>query len=175
MSWSKLFLDIEFQKAGKILGESEYAGFEKQIVLLDFDWDMKIDQQVKNGATVKRTVKMNPIKLSKRFDAASISLLNCLRSRDPIVSGRITVAHRVGDGGTPRKAFVLEFKKARLESVDLDMTAEGKSMILQEDIEIRYTQMKIEVYKRNLDGSYVSTASNFSPSARNNLDMVQEG
>lgn len=175
MSWSQLFLDIEFKSAGKVLGESEYTGFEQQIVLLDFDWDMKVDHEVKNGASVKRTVAMHPIKITKRFDASSIKLLNCLKERDPIERGRITVAHRVGDAVAPRKAFVLEFRKGRLETIDLDMTSEGKSMILQEDIEIRYSQMKIEVYTLNPDGTYGTSAKTFEPSSRNNLDMVQEG
>lgn len=172
MGWSHIFLDIEFKQAGPIKGECEFVGFENQIVLLDFDWSMQLNPQ--QGRTAQRRVTMADVKIKKRFDSSSVKLLNCLNSRDPIVKARITVAHRVeasGGGGGLRKAFVLEAQKARLESISLDMTDEGKSTILQEDVDIRFTKLRIERYGLDDKGNYSTRAMVYESEATDNLDM----
>lgn len=176
MSWSQIFLDIEFKQAGPVKGESEFAGFEDQIVLLDFDWSMKLNKQ-QGGTAPKRRVTLENLTIKKRFDSASVKLLNCLNNRDPIVKARVTVAHRVSDatggGDSLRKAFVLEVTKARLESISLDMTEDGKSTILQEDIDIRFTKLRIERYPMDESGRYSNKAMVYESEATDNLDMNQ--
>jgi type VI secretion system Hcp family effector len=174
MSWSQIFLDIEFKQAGPIKGESEFAGFEDQIVLLDFDWSMRLNKQ-QGGAAAKRRVTLADLTIKKRFDSASVKLLNCLNNRDPIVKARITVAHRIADasggGDSMRRAFVLEVTKARLESISLDMTEDGKSTILQEDVEIRFTKVRIERYPLDESGKYSNKAMVYESEATDNLEM----
>lgn len=173
MGWSQIFLDIEFKDAGPIKGECEFAGFENQIVLLDFDWSMDLNEQ--QGASAKRRVTLKDLKIKKRFDSASVKLLNCLNSRDTIVKARITVAHRVSDssggGDSLRRAFVLEVTKARLESISVDMTTQGKSTILQEDVVIRFTKIRIERYPMDELGRYSNKAMVYESEATDNLDM----
>ena len=163
MGWSQIFLNIEFASAGKIKGESEFSGFEGQIVLLDFDWSMAVNQDVRlAGGAIKRKVSVEPLKLTKRFDSASVSLLKAMAQRDPITKARISVAHRIDDAvGSLRQAFAIEVEKARLESVKLDMSDEGNSTILKEDLLIRYSKIKVEYFPIGQDGKYGTRAKTY--------------
>lgn len=173
MGWSQIFLNVEFAKNGKLTGESEFEGFEGQIVLLDFDWSLGVNQDVpqKNADPIRKPA-FAPLSLTKRFDASSIKLMSCLQSRDPIVKARITVAHRVNDTeGTLRQAFAIEVEKARLESVTLNMNSMGNSIILQEDISIRYSKIKVEQYAIGADGRYKSTAKIYRSQFQDAIDL----
>lgn len=173
MGWSQIFLDIEFKDAGPIKGECEFAGFEKQITLLDFDWGMTLQQNLQPGSDAKRRIALNDLKIKKRFDSSSVKLLNCLNARDTIIKARITIAHRVADVGDKslRRAFVLEVSKARLESIDLDMTEDGNATILQEDVTIRYSKVRVERYAIDDSGRYSNKAMVYESAVYDNLEM----
>lgn len=174
MGWSQIFLKIEFRDAGEIKGESEFKGFEDQIVLLDFDWSMSVSQDVtKANGPLVRKISVEPMKLAKRFDSASVKLLNCMRKRDPINKARITVAHRVNDNEDGlRQAFAVELSDARLESIDLDMSESGKSIILQEDIVVRYAKIKVQYYPVGEKGRYGgSSATTYTSSFTDAIGM----
>ncbi len=173
MSSSQIFLDIKFEKAGTIHGECAFAGFENQIPLLEFGWAMqlKASQQRDN----KRSVSLANVSLKKRFDDASVKLMNCLNARDAILSARITVAHRAHSSSegadNMRKAFVLQMEDARLESIDLGMTDSGDSVILEEDIVICFTKIRIERYALESNGNFSNKALVYASQATNNLEM----
>jgi len=171
MAGSHIFLDIEFKRAGTVQGESEYGGFENQIELLDFDWSMQLNEA--QGVDNKRSVTLADVNITKRFDESSVKLMNCLNARDSILVARITVAHRVSesDASRLRKSFVLEMTKARLESIDLDMTEDDRSIVLQENLTIRFTKMRIERYAIEKDGNYSNKAMVYESAATDNLEM----
>lgn len=173
MAGSHIFLDIEFKRAGTVQGESEYGGFENQIELLDFDWSMQLNEA--QGVDNKRSVTLADVNITKRFDEASVKLMNCLNARDAILVARITVAHRVSesdaDANRLRKSFVLEMTKARLESIDLDMTEDDRSIVLQENLKIRFTKMRIERYAIEKNGNYSNKAMVYESAATDNLEM----
>jgi hypothetical protein len=66
---------------------------------------------------------------------------------------------------------VLEVTKARLESVSLDMTEDGKSTVLQEDVVIRFTKIRIERYALDETGRYSNKAMVYESEATDNLEM----
>lgn len=175
MGWSQIFLDIEFAKAGRIEGECEFAGFEKQIVLMDFDWSM--DLALQQGKEAKRRVTLKNIDIKKRFDSASVKLLNCLNARDEIVKAKITVAHRVSESAVTggqmslRRSFVLIATKARLNDISIDMATDGKSTVLMEKFEICFTKIRIERYGTDEKGRYNNVAQVYESLATDNLAM----
>jgi type VI protein secretion system component Hcp len=163
MGWSQIFLNIQFRDARTIEGECEFEGYEGQIVLMDFSWGMGVKQDLPrvNDKPV-RTPKFEQLSIVKRFDSASVKLLNCLQSRDIIEKATISVAHRINEGeGGLRNAFVLEIEKAFLESVSLDMDTDGNSIILKEEFSLRYSKVKVMQYPVDDDGRYTKKAKTY--------------
>lgn len=162
MSWSQIFLELTMERGGPVFGESETVGYEKQIVLLDFDWDMKVKRDTHKGMgagrETKRTVELNEIELTKRFDVTSTRLYSSMANREKIKTGRISVPQGFGVEGAAnqgkRDAFVLEFSDGYIESVSLDMVEDGNAMVLQEVLSVRFAKIKIEVTPQNPDGTY---------------------
>lgn len=179
MGWSQIFLKVSFEKAGNIDGECEIAAYEKQIVLLDFDWSLGVASDVIKGKgadrQITRRLDASPLKLSKRFDLSSTSLFNAMATRDRIKTARITVAQSFAIQGvaTLRDAFVIEVQDAYLESIDLDMVSDGKAMVLQEDISIRYSKIKVEVTPVARDGSYSKVKSTFMADLKDSIDLTE--
>lgn len=177
MGWSQIFLKVEFEKAGSVGGESEVAAYEGQIVLLDFDWSLGVASDVAKGKgtarEVTRRLKGDPLKISKRFDIASTALFSAMATRDRITSARITVAQSFAIQGvaTLRDAFVLEVKDAYIETLDLDMVSDGNAMVLQEDLTIRYSKLKLEVTPVNRDGSYSKVKNTFITEFKDGLAL----
>jgi type VI protein secretion system component Hcp len=173
MSSSQIFLDIKFEKAGTIHGECEFAGFENQIPLLEFGWAMQLKASQQRDS--KQSVSLANVSIKKRFDDSSVKLMNCLNMRDTILKARITVAHTVHTSadaaGSMRKAFVLEMENARLESIDLGMTDAGDSVILEEDIVVCFTRVRIERYVVESDGNFSNKALVYTSQATDNLNM----
>lgn len=177
MGWSQIFLKISFEKAGPVEGESEFAAYENQIVLLDFDWSMDVASDVikgtGSGRQITRRMSAKPLTLSKRFDASSTALCNAMATRDRIKSARITVAQSFAVEGVAqlRDAFVIEVTDAYLESLDLDMVSDGKAMVLQENLSIRYSKIKVEVTPVGRDGKYSKVKSTFIADLKDSLDL----
>lgn len=163
MGWSQIFLKINFTKQALIKsGEAETTGYEGQIVLSDFDWGMKAGKDVAKGSGVARRVNAEEIKITKRFDGSSTALMNAMKVRDKFTYARITVAQSFAtEGGDARDAFVLEAKDGYIESIDLDLVADGKAMVLQEEIVLRYSKLKIDVIPVSNIGTYTNTRSTF--------------
>lgn len=172
--WSQLFLKITFAKAGLVKGECTFAGFEDQINCLDFKWGMVgRDVPDKRGAPgkMKRRIKLTSITLSKRFDISSVKLLNAMNSRDKIVRARIAVAHRVGNSGAPREAFAVQLEDAYIEEIDLDLGEDGKSLVVEETLRIRYARIKLEYAPMKADGSFSNVKKTFSTDFDDDLNL----
>lgn len=177
MGWSQIFLKITFDGGGLVKGESELVGYEDQIVLTDFDWSMSAGKDVvKNGKAVARRLNMESLTLSKRFDIASTELLSALRKRDRIKTARITVAQSYAVSAVAaslglRDAFAIEIQDGYLEDISLNMVADGKAMVLQEELSIRYSKIKVEVTPVNRDGTYSKVKSIFTADVRDSMDL----
>lgn len=177
MGWSQIFLKIAFEKAGNVEGESEFAAYEKQIVLLDFDWSMDVASDVIKGVGANRQItrRLNaaPLTLTKRFDVSSTALCNAVATRDRIRSARITVAQSFAVEGAAqlRDAFSIEVSDAHIESIDLDMVSDGKAMVLQENLSIRYSKIKLEVTPVGRDGTYSKVKSTFIGDFKDSLAL----
>ena len=179
MGWSQIFLKITFDGAGLVAGESETVGYEKQIVLADFDWEMSAGKDVLKGTGAGRTntrrVNASELTLKKRFDSSSTTVMSAMSKRDRIKTARVTVAQSFAvEGGSvaPRDAFVLEVENAYIEAIDLDLVPDGKAMVLQESITIRYSKLKIEVVPVNANGTYSKVRSTFISDVQDSMGLL---
>src|SRR5690606_23812058 len=151
--------------------------YEKQIVLLDFDWSLGVASDVIKGTgtsrQITRRLDASPLKLTKRFDISSTALCNAIATRDRIKSARITVAQSFAVEGDAqlRDAFAIEVSDAHLESIDLDMVSDGKAMVLQENLSIRYSKIKVEVTPVGRDGKYSKVKNTFIGDFRDSLSL----
>jgi type VI protein secretion system component Hcp len=174
MGWSQIYLNIKFESGPPIKGECEYGGYENQIVLLDFDFDIDSGQDVlqKGGNRIRRAT-FSPLKLTKRFDSASIPIFTRLAARDKVEWACITVAHAVGNvsGQALRKALEVNVFDARMESVTLNMTSQGNSIILQEDILLKYSKIRVKRYPMKEDSKYSTVASTYESQKVSDLGM----
>jgi type VI secretion system Hcp family effector len=173
--WSQIFLKIVFAKAGQVKGESTFAGFEDQINCQDRKWGMQgRDVPNKRGGPgeTRRRIRMSPLKLSKRFDESSVKLLNCMNMRDRIVRARFSVAHRVQTSGGLREAFVLELEDGFIEDVDWDLSEEGKSMVVEETLQLRYSRIKVEYAPMNANGTFSNVKKTFATQVDDVLDLT---
>jgi|GEM_PF-4768794 type VI secretion system Hcp family effector len=168
MGWSQIFLKISIDGLGTDgIGESEVAGYEGQIILADFDWSMKGHDVIKGtGAsrTVTRRVNSETVSVTKRFDASSVTLMTAMRERKRVKSAAITVAHGFASGkadGGLRNAFILELLDGYIEEIDLDLVSDGKAMVLQEELTIRYSKLNIKVFEVDANGRYTPKCSTF--------------
>jgi type VI protein secretion system component Hcp len=177
MGYGQLFLKIKFEKGGVLEGESEYTGFEKQIMIEGADWSIDTkDTQDGAGRARKniRRVELSSLKLNKRFDLSSVAMLKCFDGRDRIVKGRLTMAHSevgVFDNGALREAFVLEFEKGYIEQYDLDMEASEGQAILRENIHMVFTNLKVEITPVNASGKYERSKMVFQTELEDNLTL----
>lgn len=176
MGFGQLFLKIKFEKAGVLDGESEFIGYEKQIMVEGASWSINtVDTQDSTGRARKniRRVQLANLRLSKRFDLASVNLLKCFDSRDRIVKGRLTMAHaQMGEvDSAPRDAFVLEFEKGYIEQYDLDMDTADNEAILREDIVMVFSNLKIEITPVNAQGRYERTKMIFQTDLEDNMAL----
>lgn len=172
MGWSQIFLKISFEGLDSSgIGESETAGYQGQIILSDFDWAMTGKDVIKGtgpGRSVTRRIKADELSIKKRFDSSSVTLMTAMRERKRITSATVTVAHGFGTGagaggseGDLRDAFVLEVKDGYIETINLALVADGKAMVLQEELSIRYSSLTVHVYKVAPNGRYMKERSTF--------------
>lgn len=172
---SQVFLKLVFARAGQIKGESEFAGFEDLIVCDRVTWSMEgRDVPVKSGPPghTRRRVQMSPVNVTKRFDESSIKLLNGINARDKIVKARFSVAHRVSASGGLREAFALELESAFIEDVDWDLNEVGQSLVVIENLVIRYSRIKAEYAPMNANGTFSNAKKTFSTQVDDALDLT---
>lgn len=177
MSWSQIFLDLKFRSGGRtvgVQGESEYAGYEGQIVLLDFGWGMSAKNDgARKGNAAQRRMKFGDLTLVKRFDDASVALLSGMRNRDPVESACVSVVHALNDGKAEarRKAFEIKLVDARIESINLGMSEEDGSMVLREDLTLAYSTIYVKTFEMDADGIYTNRAKTYTSRAPGDVGM----
>lgn len=173
--WSQVFLKIKFARAGIVEGETTFAGFERQINCLDFKWDMSgKDVPAKRASTANqfvRRISMSPVVVTKRFDESSIKLLNCMNSRDKFLWARLAVAHRVQTDGAAREAFAIQIENGFIEDIDLDLSEEGKSMVVEETLTLRYSTIRVDYVPMKSDGTFDKVKKTFVSEVEDDLDL----
>ena len=123
MSDTLFFLQIKFDKAGDITGESTMKGFEAQIEVESFRWSMKVKEvreAVANRAS--NAVSHQNLTLTSWFDLSTTNLLKCLETRDRFSLARLSCVHPIQPEDRPRDIMVIDLRGGYVEDVSLDLS-----------------------------------------------------
>jgi type VI protein secretion system component Hcp len=175
MSGSNIFLQL-ITATGPVLGEGLLDGWEGSIELRDFSWGM---HAVRDTAKVGRfsgaallsalgvgtpiSVKMEPLKFTKRFDTASSQIHICLDNHLPVVSASITVLHIKHKGRVMHQpGFVLLATNGFFQEVELSLQDDGRQVELVETVKLNFKNIVV-TYMKTMGPDNLPTAPFFFP------------
>ena len=180
MSRSNIFMQL-ITGAGPVVGEGLLEGFEGSVELQRFSWGMTALKDTKSkssglagvaaaaasmaglGKTV--TIKMAPLKFTKRFDVGSSQMHFCLDNHLPVVSATITVLHIKQQGRVMHQpGFVLACTKGYFADCELNVADDGLSKEVTEDWTLNFKSIKM-MYLKTLGKDNLPTAPFFHPAA----------
>lgn len=180
MSSSNIFMQL-ITGAGPVMGEGLLEGWQGSIELKEFSWGMHAlkDPKPKTAASLARqaakaaasmaglgdtvTIKMEPLRFVKRFDAASAQMHLCLDNHLPVVSASITVLHIKQQGrAIHQPGFVLLATQGYFQEVDVELQPDGNSMELVETYILNFKNIKM-TYLKTLGKDQLPTAPFFHP------------
>jgi type VI protein secretion system component Hcp len=180
MSGSNIFMQL-VTGAGPVVGEGLLQGWEGSIELREFSWGMHAlkDPAPKTAAALARqaanaarsmaglgntvTMKMEPLRFVKRFDAASAQMHLCLDNHLPVLSASITVLHIKQAGRVIHQpGFVLVATKGYFQQVDVELQPDGNSMELMETYILNFQHIKM-MYLMSVGKDQLPTAPFFHP------------
>ena len=173
MAGSNIFLQL-ITATGPVVGEGLLEGWEGSIELKDFSWGMHalkdpikksalgaLGSMVGVGKTV--TMKMEPLKFTKRFDVASAQIHLCLDNHLPVVSASITVLHIKQKGRMIHEpGFVLLATNGYFSDVEIELSQDGNMAELTETVKLNFENISI-TYLKTVGKDNVPTAPFFFP------------
>lgn len=155
MPRADLFLAVESARSGAVNGESADAAHPNEIELLDWSWGMRAQATTGAPGSAQRTA-LNELRVVKRPDLATTSLMSIMRSNDRLSSATLTVRK---SGGEPIDYLVLSIGQGRITSYELGGGAEPS-----ESLTIAFETIEVQYYPQLASGARGS-ASTFSASA----------
>lgn len=144
---SQVFLQIEFEKAGKVAGNCIVEGFEGWIELGGFGWGLKASGE----ANMKRNsrVEFDHFTAAKGYDRATNIFLRCLNAQDKFTAAKVVVVHGAMETGSSleeRATLVVDLSNGYLTKVDLGVSGGDKSADITENIDLSFQQVKFFYY-----------------------------
>lgn len=142
MSWAYMFLDLRLEGGGPLKGEARAKGYEGQIEISRFDFDIDARDAWKASSAKAGHVRIEqgPLKITKRFDSASAALLQAAREGRLVQQARISVVAR-GDAAT--RVFALTVESGFIAAIDLDVSTSGGGGSLVETVNLTYRKLRL--------------------------------
>lgn len=157
MARSDMFLKATGQRSGVIVGESNDKSFLNQIDITDWSWGMSAPSTTSGQRTGR--VSLQELKLVKRVDKASTSLMAVMNTNDVLTSVDLTV-RKSGGAGQSLVYFVLKLTGARVNSYNVSSTfGEDGSPVLMEHISMSFKSITIDYTPQSGTGGAVGTSS----------------
>ncbi len=141
----EFYVSIEGSKQGKFKGESKRKAHKDKIVGLQFDYSVDVPHEAGSGmATGKR--KHSPVKLVKRWDAATIQIFQACVTGETLKSVLFEFV-RAGPKGTESLFYTVKLTNARIVSIRqmAGIPREGVDSDSHELEEVSFTFQKIEL------------------------------
>ena len=154
MALGDMFLYIEGQKTGKILGESKDAVYSGQMHINGWSWGMSSSGSMGGGTGSAKTA-LSEISISKDVDTASTALMSVMRNNEQIKKGVITVRKA---GSKPIDYFKIIFEKARITSHTVGSQSGPE---LTEQLSIAFEKIEVQ-YCAQDDSGGAKGASTFT-------------
>jgi type VI secretion system secreted protein Hcp len=157
MARSDMFFKATGQRSGEITGESIDKEFTNQIDIVDWSWGMSAPSAV--GSTRVSRVLMGELKLVKRADRASTSLMSVMSTNELLTTAVLSVRKA---GGTQMPYFVVSLTDARVVafSVQSDISPDGAAVVT-ENLSLAYKEISID-YTMQTEKGLSKGTSNFT-------------
>lgn len=155
MAQSDMFFKATGQRTGEILGESRDKQFPNQIDIVDWSWGMSAPTAV-GGSRTGRTL-MEALKIVKRADRASTSLMSVMKNNELLTTAVLSVRK---SGGTPLPYFVVTLSQARVTSYSVrsGISSDG-APTLMEDLSLSFKSIAIEYSAQSAQGASQASSS----------------
>lgn len=146
MSDTLFYLDITFEKAGQLRGESTVAGFKNQIEIDSWKWGLSV-QEVRPDVSQRdgSGVKFETLDVSGYFDTATINLLKALRHRDKFTKARLAMIHAVQPKDRPQELLTIEARNGYVEDLQLDISS-GKVAQIKCSLKLSYSNIGVDYH-----------------------------
>ncbi len=124
-----------FLKMQGVTGEAGDTEHKGEIEVVSWSWGMQANTSLATGQAAARST-INDLRIVKRVDSASPTLMNFLRSNKPIGQAQLTVRKA---GKTPLEYFKIELENVRVTSI----TAESDKAELVEHVSLGFSKVKV--------------------------------
>jgi type VI secretion system Hcp family effector len=155
-STTQIFLKVQFSDDEDDFVESEgqVGGYKGRIQIDSFDFGMKSKLQAPpkpDQKDVAANLDFDPVRVSKFFDRASMSLAALLQDREEIYEVRITVDQQLEDyedkvGKAQNAIIVFHLKQARIVDIKLDVSEDNKGATIKETVSFSFRNFAVEYY-----------------------------
>jgi type VI secretion system secreted protein Hcp len=145
MAIADMFLLIEGQKTGKIVGESRDAVYPDQIDLIGWSWGMSTSTV--GGMSTSTRTALSELSVVKKVDTASTALMSVMRNNELIKKGVLTVRKA---GSKPIDYFTVTFERARITAYDV-CSDDGPE--LTERLSIAFEKIEIQYFAQDDKGA----------------------
>lgn len=143
-----------------VRGENLAGGYADRVQIDSFDFGMKgkLQSPRKPGEEVANNLDFDPVRVTKFFDRASMSLAALLQARRQLYEVRITVDQQLEEEtGIGRKAekaqnaiIVFHLSEARIVDIKLDVTEDKVSATIKETVSFAFRNFAVEYYHKGM-------------------------
>ena len=153
-STTQIFLKVQFSddEDDFVEAEGQVGSYEGRIQIDSFDFGMKSKLQAPaKPQKDDKHLAFDPVRVSKVFDRASMSLAALLQDRDEIHEVRITVDQQLEDyadevGKAQNAIIVFHLKQARIVDIKLDVSEDNKGATIKENVSFSFRNFAVEYY-----------------------------
>jgi type VI secretion system secreted protein Hcp len=152
-----MFLKATGQRSGEIVGESNDKNFVGQIDVVDWSWGMTAPSALGGQRTGR--VQLSELKIVKRADKASTSLMAVLNTNEVMPNAVLTVRKAAGSG-PPLPYFVVKLTQARINSYAVNSTIghDGTPELL-EHLSLSFKSITIDYTPQSATGAGMGASS----------------
>lgn len=140
MAQHDMFLKLEGVKQGPIKGESADARHGDEIDVISWSWGMDSPGDAFAQAIARTTLEQ--LRIVKRVDRATTSLMSAMRNNELIRKGVLTV--RKAGGTDPLDYFVITVEQARLTQHRVRGGEGADSSVLTEELALSFQKVRVE-------------------------------
>ncbi|ROZ78316.1 type VI secretion system tube protein Hcp [Ramlibacter sp. WS9] len=146
MASGDMFLKLESQRAGVVVGESTDSVHPNQIEVLGWSWGMTTSQTI-GGAGAGSRSSLSELRISKLVDTATTSLMSVMRTNDVIKEAVLTVRKA---GGVQIDFLIIKVKKGRITSYDISAPS---GPVVAEEFSIAFEEIEVEYHAQDSKGA----------------------
>ncbi|MDB5815043.1 MAG: hypothetical protein JWN23_2160 [Rhodocyclales bacterium] len=144
MAAGDMFMKIDGARTGPIKGDSTDSAHPDEIQVLSWSWGMRGNASASVTAGSKAAgsnqVSVSELTFTKDVDSATTALMVALRANEAIKKAVLTV--RKAGGADPVEYLKIVMEKAQIRSVDLEMAADGETII--ETVAIGFQKISVQ-------------------------------